>query len=158
MLTYFKIISTPSEFISTKIEILTSIFNITAILDIKNMFSTYAISNKRTGALVSMYNNLLFDEARESIGVPSFYPDLPKAKGLSAAFFYLISHHYGEYFSFSEGTPIHLTPDGGAFGTELFDKFYGKLQGYDFKIVNGNIHGKLPKFDIDTSNIKNKNI
>lgn len=68
-----------------------------------------------------------------SLYVAKFYPELfrePNCKYLSAACFYLLTHHAIKIFHLSENCRVNIETE-----IAVFNNFYSRLNDFDFKII-----------------------
>ena len=115
----------------------------------------YFITDRRNMEDISKALIISLDLFKKNIHVSKFYPELFKqlnAKYMSAACFYLLIHHFGQYFHLDKTYHIDLetTPS-------VFHDFYEKLKDFHLHITTfglGNTVNVLSDYtpaEIDTS-------
>ncbi|MDD5457155.1 MAG: hypothetical protein PHV30_08995 [Candidatus Margulisbacteria bacterium] len=141
----FKLIAETPNFIYNKIKLFNTSYLLRAwIEDNKEKSILYVMSDKVTGQITANDMMILYDEKEKAIKVQTFYPNLhtkPNSKGLSAACFYILLHHFAEYFNYPAGTKIWAVMTE---GDKAFEKFYSKLRDFKFIEIDGDIYGEFP--------------
>jgi len=77
----------------------------------------------------------------KSLYISKFYPEIYKeinCRYLSAACFYMMTHHAVKEFDLYDLCDVNLETD-----TAVFDSFYSKLNNFDFKIKYNRVAGRV---------------
>lgn len=120
----------------------------------------YFIADKATGIQISRALVFSLNRGSKEINVSRFCPELCKetaCKYLSAACFYLITHHFADIFQIPKAYRIHLETS-----PATYKKFFAKLKDYHLHIEgltlckSAEVCGNHPQLGIDVSMIKEK--
>lgn len=90
----------------------------------------YFLARKKTGEEISQNLIISLNLFARRIEVIRFYPELnrqPNTKYFSAACFYLLIHHFAQYFSVANHYQIFVCTQ-----PEIFTRFYKQLLDFDF--------------------------
>ncbi|MBW2266282.1 MAG: hypothetical protein JRF28_09025 [Deltaproteobacteria bacterium] len=122
----------------------------------------YVIADKKTKEQISRAIILSLNRPSQQINVVRFCPELCKQTGckyLSAACFYLLTHHFAIIYQVPRKYRIFLeTPP------ETYERFFSKLKDFHLCIEGvklcktAEVCGKYPYLDIDISKVEKKNL
>ena len=120
----------------------------------------YVIADKKTKEQISRAIILSLNRPSQQINVVRFCPELYKQTGckyLSAACFYLLTHHFASIYQVPREYRICLeTPP------ETYERFFSKLKGFHLRIEGvklcktAQVCGEYPQLEIDISMIERK--
>lgn len=124
------LLSVPSQFLATYIPLLLNRFS----LSYKKEFSCieYFLYSKEKMVEISKALIVSHELFSNSIYVSKFYPEINKelnCKYLSAACFYLTTHHAVKTFHLPDNCCINLEAE-----IKVFNEFYSRLKDFDFRI------------------------
>jgi hypothetical protein len=120
----------------------------------------YFIGDKATGKQISRALVFSLNRGSKEMHVSKFCPELYKEKEckyLSAACFYLVTHHFADVFQIPKEYRIHLETR-----PVTYNKFFSKLRHYHLHVEgltlckSAEVCGNHPQLDIDVSMIKEK--
>jgi hypothetical protein len=120
----------------------------------------YVIADKKTKERISRAIILSLNRPSQQINVVRFCPELYKQTGckyLSAACFYLLTHHFASIYQVPREYRICLETRPGT-----YDRFFSKLKDFHLRIEGvklcktAEVCGKYPQLDIDISMIERK--
>ncbi len=121
----------------------------------------YVIADKKTKEQISRAITLSLNRPSQQINIVRFCPELCKQTGckyLSAACFYLLTHHFATVYQLPREYRIGLETRPGT-----YERFFSKLKDFHLRIEGiklcktAEVCGKYPQLDIDTSMIERKN-
>jgi len=141
----FKLIAEKQNFIEDKIKLFKASYLLRSWIEEKSEKSIiYVMTDKVSGRVIANDMMILYDGKNKAIKVQTFYPNLqnkPNSKGLSAACFYILLHHFAAHFNYPAGTKIWSVM---TLGDDAFEKFYSKLRDFKFVEIDGDICGEFP--------------
>ena len=120
----------------------------------------YFIADKATNKQISRAVILSLNRCSKQINVSRFCPELyrqTKCKYLSAACFYLLTHHFANIYHIPKTYRICLETR-----PETYRRFFSKLEDFHLQIEglklckSAEVCGNYPQLDIDVSMIKDK--
>ncbi len=119
-----------SRFMVEKLPLLLSRFSLSYYLE--NNCINYFITDKATAKQISYSLVYSLNTFSNQIHVTKYYPELNKqsdTKYLSAACFYILTHHFAKNYQLTQDFSIFLETR-----PEIFENFYAKLKDFDFCI------------------------
>ncbi|MBW1770835.1 MAG: hypothetical protein JRF64_02035 [Deltaproteobacteria bacterium] len=150
--------SCKSNFVKEKIPLLLSRFDLCYYRE--DNCVEYFIADKATNKEISRAVILSLNRGSKEINVGRFCPELYKqteCKYLSAACFYLLTHHFANIYHIPKSYRIHLETR-----PVTYRKFFAKLRDFDLHVEglklckSAEVCGNYPQLDIDVSLIKEK--
>ena len=120
----------------------------------------YFVKKRSSREQISRTVIFSFNQTSKQINVAKFYPELYKqfqCKYLSAACFYLLTHHFAGIYHLPKGCPICLETR-----PETYKDFFSKLKDFCLRVEGielcktAKVCGKYPDLDLDISRVKKK--
>ncbi|MBS3758463.1 MAG: hypothetical protein KGY61_07345 [Desulfobacterales bacterium] len=119
----------------------------------------YFLTDRATGEEISQNLVISLNRFARRIEIIRFYPELhrqPDTKFFSATCFYLLVHHFAQYFGIPPNHKVFVRTQ-----PEVFTRFYQSLRDFDFspqsQIANTiDLLSDFTHTDVDTSMIKEK--